>query len=408
MRSTRAMNGAASRAGAGPWRTWRRVVLGALALGAFAAPAASSGCVAGFDPPSRVSGLRVFAVTVHKGGSAEVDGAPAPGGSYANPGDEVTLKLHYQDPLGDDGGGTPRPVTIFWVGGCENPIGDDYYGCYAQFAGLAEQFGGESPDPGTEPVDPSKIQWGTGEEFTLKLGEDLVDSREPPATGPHYGVAYVFFVACAGVPAFVTDEGTGEAGSFPIGCFEYGTDPFNPDPRQRLGADRFVAGYTQVYAFAADPESGLARTNANPVIEALELTQGDGQELEDPDGDGIPNVPRCALTEDDRRAVGCSAEDPFKTCTAYTLDVVVPADVAEDDPDAKEQAMKEVVWVNYFADQGDLDRGIKLVSDAVKGSLDKHSVKWIPPAEPGVVTLTAVVRDARGGAAVVQRTVQVD
>lgn len=407
MRSTRAMNGAASRAGAGPWRTWRRVVLGALALGALTAPAASSGCVAGFDPPSRVSGLRVFAVTAHKGGSAEVDGAPAPGGSYANPGDKVTFKLHYQDPLGDSGG-APRPVMILWVGGCENPIGDDYYGCYERFAGLAEQFaelaeelGGASPDLGTGSIDLGDVQLGLGEEFTLRLGEDLVSSREPPASGPHYGIAYVFFAACAGTLGPARDDGTGDAGSFPIGCFEYGANPLDP-AAQQLGADRFVAGYTQVYAFADE------RANANPVIEALELTQGDGQELEDPDGDGIPNVPRCALTEDDRRAVGCNAEDPFKTCTAYTLDVVVPADVAEDDPDAAEQAMKEVVWVNYFADQGDLDRGIKLVSDAVKGSLEKHSVKWIPPAEPGVVTLTAVVRDARGGAAVVQRVVQVD
>ncbi len=48
------------------------------------------------------------------------------------------------------------------------------------------------------------------------------------------------------------------------------------------------------------------------------------------------------------------------------------------------------------------------MSDANKGYIGDHAVKWIPPAEPGVATITAVLRDARGGSSVVQRLVRVE
>jgi hypothetical protein len=341
-------------------RLFRRSLLAFLSLGLVGSPYLSSGCVAGFDPPSELHGLRVIAVTADK--------------PYANPGNTVTFKMTYQDtPSSPDD--APRHLQIVWLGPCIDPEGDDYYGCYPQFPALLKsaQFGIDL------------------DEFTVELPDDIVTRRPRPASGPHYGLAYVFFAACAGTLRPVIDEGTGRAGSFPIGCFD--------KDGQRLGADSFVPGYTQVYVFAD------GRTNANPAILGLTL---DGKELpEEEDPKKLRTEETCPLTEDERSATGCEAKDPFSECKAHELKVVVdPSNVAETDPDAK--GLKEVVWVNYLADQGDLDRGIKLVSDATKGYVDEHEVKWIPPPKTSVVTLWAVVRDARGGSSVVKRLVRVE
>ena len=78
----------------------------------------------------------------------------------------------------------------------------------------------------------------------------------------------MFFAVCAGSiePLSAgTGGGGGAAGpgrygevpGFPIGCFDASG--------QQLGADSFVPGYTQVYAFAD------GRTNHNPVVLGLAI-----------------------------------------------------------------------------------------------------------------------------------------
>jgi hypothetical protein len=49
-----------------------------------------------------------------------------------------------------------------------------------------------------------------------------------------------------------------------------------------------------------------------------------------------------------------------------------------------------------------------LVSDATTGITDDHKTKWLPPSEPGLLNLWAVVHDARGGTTVLQRSVTVE
>jgi hypothetical protein len=95
----------------------------------------------------------------------------------------------------------------------------------------------------------------------------------------------------------------------------------------------------------------------------------------------------------------------------YELEAAVdPATVAEADDatGAEGESLSEVVWVSYFSDLGDIQGGIKLVNDAVKGYNDEHEARWIPPAEPGLATVWAVIRDARGGSSVMQRSIRVE
>lgn len=359
-------------------RTWRRPVLAVLALSAVASPAVSGGCIGGFDAPSDVNALRVLAVELDK--------------PYAQPGDEVKFSMSYHDGLGTPEEGQ-RPVQITWIGGCFDPIGDQYFGCFQQFANPTGTGEGWLDGCGVDlSQHPEYLAQGTNlTEYTLKIPDKIVSCRPPPASGPHYGLAYIFFAACAGELKRVDDQGTGAAGTFPFGCFD------SIDGR-RLGAESFVPGYTQVYVF------GDGRTNKNPEIKDLTM---DGERLSE-DFEQIGRTSPCAVTDEERRSSGCGSQDPFTECTPVEINAVIDPGVGESDPDSKQEKLSEIVWVNYYADQGDLDRGIKLVNDAVQGYNDEHSVKWIPPSEPGVASIWAVVRDARGGTSVLRRFIRVE
>lgn len=359
----------------------RRALLGLLALGALASPAIASGCAAAFTPASQVESLRVLAVSASK--------------PYANPGDEVTFTMTYHDGLAgpDD---AQRPVQIVWLGGCFNPPGDQYFACYEQLAELFSSLSTGQPPP------PEYFAGGIGlDTFTTRIPEDILTSREQPPVGPAYGIAYVFFAACAGQIGPVEDPG-GNAGAFPLGCFDA--------EGRRLGAESFVPGYTQIYVFGPIEDTQgneILLTNENPEIGGLTL---DGEEISE-DFAEIPTVQACPVPEDERRAAGCGAQDPSAECTTYEIKGIVDPGVAEPDLSGQTldgEELSEVVWINYYADQGEFESDIKLVNEATEGYLDDFGVQWIPPSEPGIATLWAVLRDARGGSSVVRRLVRVE
>ncbi len=347
---------------------WRRA-LGGLLCGALLSKAAAPGCAAGSDPPSKINSLRVLAVTADK--------------PYAAPGEEVhfTMDLH-------DGGEAGRPIQITWIGGCFDPEGDLYYACFDDL------MSGIAGEPGSEVT----VAQGIGlTEFSLTLPEDIISRRPPPLAGPHYGIAYVFFLACAGITKPLPPAEGGEAGSvsLPFGCFD--------ESGARLGADSFVPGYTQVYSFAD------GRRNENPALAGLLFNGSPAPEGDEEDA--LPVVQTCPLSEDDRRASGCSADDPFEVCQAYPIDVAIDPSVAEIDPGAttpEGQSLREIVWVSYLADKGDLDGETALVSGAAEGYHADHGARWIPPPEPGIATLWGIARDSRGGATVLRRRVRVE
>lgn len=360
-----------------PRRALRRLWLGALALGMMAVTVAPS-CAAPFDPPSKINELRVFSVDADK--------------PYAQPGDTVTFHINYTDRL--DAAGA-RPVEITWLGGCFDPEGDTYYGCYAPLAATLQQIAkGEVPPTGV-------IAKGVGiDAFSVQIPADIITRRQRPASGPYSGTAYVFFAACAGTTKPIPQEGTSTAGSFPLGCFD--------DAGNRLGPESFVAGYTQIYAFEDQ------RANANPVVEGVNF---DGQLMFDDTGDhkdspvgAVPKVAPCNVSDDQRRQTGCAASKDYKACERHKVKVTVPKDVAELDPDGrgpKGEALREVVWASYFSDGGDFASDTKLISDATSGYTGTQEVEWVAPTDPGTYTLWVVVRDSRGGSTTIQRLIEV-
>ncbi len=344
---------------------------GALACSAaFFAPS----CAAAFDPPSKVETLRIISVEADK--------------PYANPGDTVTFKMNFSDSLDPT---TARPIEIVWLGGCVDPTGDEYFGCYSALATeLGALSSGGAPPPGT-------FAAGIGlDTFQITLPTDIVTRRPPPQGAPYAGEEFVFFVACAGQVKPIAPEGTGTAGGFPLGCFDA--------TGKQLGADSFVAGYTEAYAF----QDG--RTNANPVMQGLDLDKTAIPDDVSAPADA-PHVKACSVTEDQRKLSGCSAPDAFSACTTYDIKVAVDKDVAEVDPGAQTsdgKPLHETVWVSYLADGGDFDNDTKLVSDATTGFTDTFDANWAPPPTPGTYTLWAVLRDSRGGSSTLERLVVVD
>lgn len=422
MRSPRPTCSAPSAAGR---RAARRWLLGALVtIGC--ALWLGVGCSASFDPTSLVNSMRVFAVVQDRctnngtwdgtreeclpndDGVQEPDGGETRivGGSYARPGDQVRMRMTYRDGYvdPDDPDAGPRNVNIFWLGGCFNPEGDQYFNCYDALADVLA--------PLAETADPAQLiqdilsgaypNLGTSDQFVLQIPSTVLADRPVPTSGPRYGLGYVFFVVCAGEIRPVPPEGSGQAGSFPVGCFDPGTG-------QRLGPESFIPGYTQVYIFE-DPTLQNEHPGITDILIDGALVSDEALE------NGVPKprtrVQRCPVLEDDRRIQGCAAEDVESQCEIYDLSVAIPAGwAAEIDPGAETldgEQLTEAVWVDYYADGGDIGAPVKLVNDAVEGFNEELETEWTPPSEPGDYFVWAVVHDARGGASVIERLITVE
>lgn len=365
-------------------KPYRRLLLSTLASLFIGAPiVASSACSPGYVSSDLVNGLRLMAVTADK--------------PYLLPGEKVTFQLNLRDGHPDG----PRPANVLWLGGCVNPPGDLYYGCFLQFAEIFKALGSgglSAPKPGQPPpnLPPGLIGFNpavtTSATFESFVPLDIVSSRPDPDGGAKYGLMYVFFFACTGEIKPIEVDPGGAAGFLPLGCFD--------SEGKRLPADSFVPGYTQVYSF----EDG--RRNQNPAVKGLKINGEPWSE----DFAEIPVVKPCAQTAEERRQVGCFAPEPFEGCTPVDIDVDVDSDIGEIDPgeivDGKQ--IREAVWVDWLVDGGDLTSGIQLISGVTEGYKEDHKTQWFPPSEPGLYTIWATVRDTRAGSTFVERFVRVE
>lgn len=363
-------------------RRGRRTALGVAGTAMIGALLAGGpgACSAPFDPPSYVNTLRIFAVSADTPFALEPQRDPDTGELVEQ---TVTFKMTYADARPDD---TFVPVTIVWIGGCFNPEGQQYYGCFDQLGEIFEGLQSGQPDPN------GYVSAGPGvDTFELKIPEGVVSDLPDPEYGSKYGLAYVFFLACAGEVRPVVQQGDTAAGFFPLGCFD--------SEGRELGPDAFIPGYTQIYIF----EDG--RQNENPEVKGFVY---DG-ETQAPDETLQATV--CPVTLEERRKSGCSATDEFVECEVHELDIDVDDSVSEIDEgalDANGDPLNEVVWVTYFASGGTFQGDTKLVSDAQEGLLDDRAIEWVAPEEAGTYQLWAVTRDNRGGSTVATHFVEVN
>lgn len=320
--------------------------IAAAALTATAVP----GCDEDFDPSSTLNSLRVLAVRADE--------------PYPKPGTTVHLEMLWHD--GKAPADAPRPVQILWIGGCFDPAGDLYYGCYPQFATLFAADGKPTPE-GMKYV-------STGNSFDLEIPSDVI-TRRPTVEGVEpYGVSFVFFLACAGTIRPLEDPAEDV---LPLGCFDA--------EGKQLGEEDFVPGYLSLYSYDA-------RTNANPILDGFAVG---GTSY--PEGASIP----------DTHIPGCGQG----SCPKASVKALIDPASAEIDPGATDpdgRQLSEQMWVNYYTTAGKLTKAARLVNDALKGWNEDNGVELEPPAPGETFYVYTVVHDNRGGIAWAKRRVVTD
>ncbi len=327
------------------------------------------GCAPSFDSQSKVQELRVFAIQKDN--------------PYPKPGDTVDMTMLWADGAPN----APRDVVIAWFSGCFNPPGDLFTGCLEQFAGI---------DATTDPADlPDTIEVGEGPQFSFTIPSDIITRKDRLAEGAQpFGTAFVFFAACAGRLDVAPDDG--EDLSFPLACF-------GPD-ESMLGADDFVAGYSQVFVYDE-------LTNANPILTGFEIN---GREVQ-PDCIGtncaIQPIPDVPVDCDVMACVKACPDDGAKSCPDIPIKPIIDRSSAELDTATtflEDRELQEQMWVNYYADSGRVEGDVRLLNDALTGWNEDFGTNFRAPSEPGVMFIWAVAHDNRGGAEWVRVRVQVN
>jgi hypothetical protein len=327
------------------------LLLGALSL------LSALGCGPQFDPSNEIKSLRVMGVKKDK--------------PYAQPGDDVNLQLLWHDPQG-------RDVQRVFLGGCINPPGDLYYGCFPQY--------GEKAQNGTLPPP------GMGDTYTVSLPRDIISGRGPGEPGqPRYGLYIVFFAVCAGTIDFVTDASSNAAGSggLPILCLD--------ENKQPLGSNDFVVGYSSIYSFEDV-------SNENP---SFTLTDGQGEYLIA--GKSVPadcvgsdcqgkEPVSVDCKETPERCFATCKDDGDASCPAIDVKPAIEQIVEKDkvSSDLFKTTVTEQMWVNYYIDHGDISE-VRLLNDTTSGWNEKYRGQLRAPKAPGPVQVWSVVHDNRGG-----------
>jgi len=335
------------------WRTalW---VVAALSL------VAGAGCGPQFDPGNELKTLRVLAVKKDK--------------PYAQPGDKVNLQLLWHDAKGRK----DSEIQRAFIGGCVDPLGDLYYGCFGQ-SGQGDAPGGIPPV-------------GFGDTFQVTLPTDIISSRRDLEPGqPRYGLYIVFFAVCAGKIDFVTDAAAaGASAGLPVRCLD--------DAGKPLGSDDFVVGYTSIYSF-----EGIS--NENPSFSVDDAGKGqflvaDKPIVSDCVGDACQGAASVDVDCDaaPERCVAACADDGDPSCPNIDVQPGIEKKVEKDAVSSNlfGTDVTEQMWVNYYVDRGGISE-VRLLNDANSGWNDKYRGQLHAPKDPGPLQVWAVIHDNRGG-----------
>jgi hypothetical protein len=294
-----------------------------------------------------------------------------------------------------------EPLTIAWLGGCHNPPGDAYFGCYPVLQRIAEALPSPLPTRAADVPLAEREFWGIGTSFATVIPPDVLEGRELDTNALPFGVSFAFFAACRGRLLPFPEA----AGGVPLRCE---TESGEPVP-----AEGFVRGFATVYTYAGS-------VNQAPAISAKVLQ---GHDLSEPACDDDSDCAALA-TED----FGSTCRSPFDIdsasepsmapsrclptippcaappCRAYQLWPRLAPSSIEPDPAAAPPGgtpPSEIVWVKYYG-VGGLSDGEALINDRASGLNLDYSVSWRPPprAIDAPVPVWAVVQDNRGGVSV--------
>lgn len=346
-----------------------------------------SGCDGEDDRISELDSLRVVAVRSSQ--------------SYARPGSTVELEMLLRDasPKAVNQQGVARDVTLLWMGSCINPAGDLYYNClpalHESFQGITdEEFAAGSFSEATE-----LARLGFGQRYELALPSDIITSRPPSDQLVYpYGVAFVFYAACAGELRILRDADP--ENDYPVSCFD-------PVTGEVLGQSDFEFGYYPLYAYDE-------LNNSNPEITAVVFGAESSDKACDsaadcPTGEACGSSKRCIM-----RVTACSTGED---CSKFEFRPVVESTSVEAAASAhihEASAPRETIWVSYYSDYGTFEKESRIIHESTSGMRDDYAGFWKPkrngdsPSLPYEAHLYAVVRDSRGGVTWTTREVYIE
>jgi len=333
----------------------------------FLAALAALGCGENFPPPSQVSGVRVLAVRP----------TPASGA----PGATVHLSMLLADSREVDPNyaGVDRPLNVLWFAGCHNPPGRQYFACLPGLRALAQGLSDASA-----PLPPEAAGLvGAGLEFDVTLPDDVLSAAPVVEHDPvHYGVSYVFFVACAGTPAY---DPTVQEG-LPVTCSAEG---------KKIGASGLVVGFTTIYTYEGSQ-------NEAPVMTSLDF-DGEAMPASFATAPATPCVSDDECAGDYRHRRVCTADT--RTCApvigACTGETCPPLKVTPHlDTASVEQFTggNEIMWASFYASSGAVSAPTRLLVDRNTGITSDFSEEWRMPGSPRTSRIWVTINDQRGGA----------
>jgi hypothetical protein len=340
-----------------PARVW---LLAALAL------STSVGCGANFDPSNEIKSLRVLGVKKDK--------------PYAQPGDTVNLQMLWTDPKGHD------QVQTAFIGGCVNPPGDLYYGCFDAF--------GSSAAPGNVP-------FSFGDTFSLTLPTDIISGRQGPIRPgqARYGLYIVFFALCGGTLSL--DPDADPTAGLPLRCLDADGNP--------LGSDDFVVGYSSIYSF-----EGVSNENPSFTLDAdgsVAFQVASASVPSDCVGEACQGAPVAEVDCDatPERCIEACADDGDPGCPTIDVAPAIAEKIEKDQvsSDLFRTNVTEQMWVNYYVDHGSINE-VRLVNDSNSGWNPKYRGQLRAPKDKGPLQIWAVVHDNRGGMDFTRVTLQVE
>jgi hypothetical protein len=365
-------------------------------LGTFASlcALAALGCGPTMESPTEIKTLRILGV--HKNNP------------YAVPGEDVTLTMLWHDGSPAGAAVPPRDVHIYWLGGCLNPPGDAYSGCYQQFASAFPNSGDPSAPDGTAP--PIELPLGD-KTFSVHIPTDAENQGVPvlhPSQDPKlppYALSYVFFALCAGKLQLHVAPGQEK---FPFRCVD--------DDGRALGPDDFVLGYSAIYSFAPGANGQPYYLNANPMNGGLLFgsehvtEEGATCSVDHPNdcvgtcGDtGCVNPPLAEPTCGNTPALcipHCPDDGDPEKCPPHDLRLDIDRSTFEKDQvtnDAYGHDYYEQMWIDYYATAGKFHSATKLLNDASTGYNSANGTQYYAPKATGPVRLWVVTHDNRGG-----------
>jgi hypothetical protein len=307
-------------------------------------------CAKGFDAESLVQGVRVLSSRADK--------------PYAKPGEDVTVSLLVADERTD----RTVPLAVgFLPVNCMNPRDDLYFACFLPGQAPAAPAPGAPAGGGLSALKPGQDLTNflsKGDSYKFKMPDDAVIAR--PKEKTPYGVAIVFWVACAGRVVFDGIDPAAPAG-IPLGCIANG---------ERVPQSNFVFGLTRVYSYTE-------RGNTNPTITELQL-------------DGKAFDPKVGIDLE-----ACDKDD-LPNCKEHKLDIVVPPTDQEQnnaEVDINGKPLRELIWAGYFGSVGAFGSEARLLFDPSSGAVPEAANKVYGAGKPGEAGRGwVVVHDNRGGA----------